>query len=216
MRQAGRGQAEKDQSAQDPGGGEPFECMRRRVDIQHRGLRRRQGAGSFRIPPAAIGLVPGERQQAAPGKKSKQEHGEIKDQRAAVPFHGAEEPADRVALRRGRISLSMDIQHDEVPGQRQEQEQQEAGNGKSMTPKEPPRAGQPQVQPYRQHGNQEADRALRQGRQRHADVEEPQVVAFTAFSVQTQPESVERQGGEEDQHAVGERHPAEADDFQVQ
>jgi hypothetical protein len=100
-----------------------------------------------------------------------------------MPFHGSEESTDRITLCRPCVPFPVNVQHHEIPGERQGDEEDEAWKEIPATTEQRPGAGEPQVQSHRQHRNEETDRAFRQCGQRHADIEEPHAVALTPLSV---------------------------------
>ena len=110
----------------------------------------------------------------------------------------------------------MHEEHGGIPGRGQQDEQQHARKGNPLLPIVPPPAGPGEVECRHDEGYGEPDRSLCQGGEGHTDVEDPDPSAYAAFSMQPQPQSIQRCGGEKNQDTVGQRHAPESKDFQVE
>ena len=110
----------------------------------------------------------------------------------------------------------MHIEHGRIPGGGEQHEQEHARKGKSLLPIVGPATRPGKVECRRDERHGEPDRSLRQRGEGHTDIEHPDPSAYDAFSMQSQPESVQRGRGEKNQDTVGQRHASESKDFQVE
>ena len=174
-------------------------------------------------PPLASGLSPAlecvierDGKERAPREEAQEQDREIEEDGPVVSFHRTQESPDRMGLRAGGIGIAMDEEHGGIPGGGEQHEERHAGKGNPLLPivLPPPRPGE--VERRRDEGHGKSDRSLRQRGEGHADIEDPDPSAYAAFTVQPQPESVQRSRGEKNQDAVGQRHAPESEDFQVQ
>ena len=110
----------------------------------------------------------------------------------------------------------MDVKHGGIPGGGQQNEQRHAGQGNALLPVVPPAARPGQIDRRDDEGHGESDRSLRQGGEGHADIEGPDPSADGSFTMQAEPESIQRGCDEKNQDTVGQRHAPESEDFQVE
>ena len=110
----------------------------------------------------------------------------------------------------------MHEEHGCIPGGSEQDEHKHARKGNPFLPILAPPARPEEVECRRDDGHGEPDRSLRQRGESHTDIERPDPSAYAAFSMQSQPESVQRCRGEKNQDTIGQRHASESKDFQVE
>ncbi len=141
-----------------------------------------------------------------------------------MALHRVQKPTDRMSLRRRCIVGAVDRQHRGVPGERQQEKKQRTAEREAALPKLAPAPRHREVRHRGQQRHHHADRSFGQGRERHPEVEEPEKMAPPAFracgeprrTMQPQPKAEQRQGGEKDQHAVGQSHAPDRDHLDIE